>query len=137
MSEFINIISHERRLNAALKELSVNELKEIHKKLENVISKREEDELRIEKDREEKRQKIEELKQSMQDAGIGISDILEAEIGGGQIYNVKRKRAPKPPKYQFTDDNGEVKTWTGQGRMPKPLQIALDNGRPLSDFLIR
>ena len=67
MSEFINIISHERRLNAALKELDLNELYDIQKKLSNVISKREEDALEQEKALEEKRQKVAELKRNMQE----------------------------------------------------------------------
>ncbi|MBD3799775.1 MAG: hypothetical protein IE883_07890 [Epsilonproteobacteria bacterium] len=75
MSEFINIISHERRLNAALKELDLNELYDIQKKLSNVISKREEDALEQEKALEEKRQKVAELKRNMQEAGIDISDL--------------------------------------------------------------
>ena len=85
MSEFINIITHERRLNAALKELDLNELHEIQKKLDNVISKREEEALEQEKALEEKRQKIAELKRNMQEAGIDISDILEDEIGGDKL----------------------------------------------------
>ena len=137
MSEFINIITHERRLNAALKELDLNELQEIQTKLNNVISKREEEALEQEKALEEKRQKIAELKRNMQEAGIDISDILEDEIGGDKLASPKRKRAPKPPKYEFKDENGEHKTWTGQGRMPKALQNALDNGRSLEEFLIK
>ena len=137
MIEFINIISHERRLNAALKELDLNELYDIQKKLSNVISKREEDALEQEKALEEKRQKVAELKRNMQEAGIDISDILEDEIGGDKLVSPKRKRAPKPPKYEFKDENGELKTWTGQGRMPKALQNALDNGRALEEFLIK
>ena len=66
MSEFINIISHERRLNAALKELDLNELYDIQKKLSNVISKREEDALEQEKALEQKRQKVAALKRNMQ-----------------------------------------------------------------------
>lgn len=137
MSEFTRIINHERRLNAALKDLSINELKEVQTKLNNVINKREAEAEEIERERQQKREKIAELKRSMQEAGIDISDILEDEIGGQPIAKPSRKRAPKPPKYEFTDENGERKTWTGQGRMPKALQKAVDNGRPLSDFLIR
>lgn len=137
MSDFINIIRHERRLNAALKDVSVKELRDIQQKLANVIKKREEEEAELERELQKKQEKIAELKRTMQEAGIDISDILEEEIGGEKLRQPKRKRAPKPPKYEFTDENGERKTWTGQGRMPKALQKALDNGRPLEDFLIR
>ncbi len=36
-----------------------------------------------------------------------------------------KKRQPRPAKYKFTDVNGETKTWTGQGRTPKPIAQAL------------
>ncbi|MGL5236694.1 MAG: H-NS family nucleoid-associated regulatory protein [Plesiomonas shigelloides] len=32
----------------------------------------------------------------------------------------------KPPKYEYRDDNGDVKTWTGQGRMPAPIAKAVE-----------
>ncbi|RUO77284.1 H-NS family nucleoid-associated regulatory protein [Idiomarina seosinensis] len=136
MSDFINIITHERRLNAALKELDVSALKDIQDKLTNIISKREQQEAELERERQQKREKIAELKKTMQEAGIDISDILEEELGGEKLNKTKTKRAPKPAKYAFIDEHGERKTWTGQGRMPKGLQKALDNGRPLEEFLI-
>ena len=48
----------------------------------------------------------------------------------------KAKRAPRPAKYKFTDENGEEKTWTGQGRTPAALKKLLDEGKSLDDFLI-
>ncbi|EFN3398350.1 H-NS histone family protein, partial [Escherichia coli] len=47
-----------------------------------------------------------------------------------------KKRQPRPAKYKFTDVNGETKTWTGQGRTPKPIAQALAEGKSLDDFLI-
>ncbi|GJK46311.1 DNA-binding protein [Enterobacter cloacae] len=47
-----------------------------------------------------------------------------------------KKRQPRPPKYRFTDHTGAVKTWTGQGRMPKPLAKAVAEGKSLDSFLI-
>ena len=47
-----------------------------------------------------------------------------------------KKRLPRPAKYRFTDLNGETKTWTGQGRTPKPIAQALAAGKSLDDFLI-
>ena len=137
MSDFINIINHERRLNAALKDLSVDELKGVQTKLNNIINKREQEEAELERERQQKKEKVAELKRTMQEAGIDISDIMETEIGGKALKKPVKKRAPKPAKYEFTDENGNHKTWTGQGRMPKALQNAIDNGRPLQDFLIR
>ncbi|MBZ6731533.1 DNA-binding protein [Klebsiella grimontii] len=47
-----------------------------------------------------------------------------------------KKRQPRPPKYRFTDHTGAEKTWTGQGRMPKPLAKAVAEGKSLDSFLI-
>ncbi|MGF7447339.1 H-NS family nucleoid-associated regulatory protein, partial [Klebsiella michiganensis] len=43
---------------------------------------------------------------------------------------------PRPAKYRFTDHTGAEKTWTGQGRMPKPLAKAVAEGKSLDSFLI-
>ena len=32
--------------------------------------------------------------------------------------------------------DGEVRTWTGQGRMPAQIATAVENGKSLEDFLI-
>jgi DNA-binding protein StpA len=47
-----------------------------------------------------------------------------------------KKRKPREAKYRFIDQNGEEKTWTGQGRTPKPIASALADGKSLDDFLI-
>ncbi|MWL74780.1 H-NS histone family protein, partial [Escherichia coli] len=47
-----------------------------------------------------------------------------------------KKRKVRAPKYRFTDADGQEKTWTGQGRTPKPISVALANGKSLDDFLI-
>ncbi len=47
-----------------------------------------------------------------------------------------KKRKARPAKYRFTDRRGVTKTWTGQGRMPKVIVRALQQGKSLDDFLI-
>ncbi len=50
----------------------------------------------------------------------------------------KSKRAQRPAKYEYIDENGESKTWTGQGRTPAVIKQAIDNeGKSLNDFLIK
>lgn len=137
MSEFIDILRHERRLKAALKELDSNELDNVKEKFDSVIAKRREEEAEKHRHKEAKHKKIEEFKRAMADEGIELSDILEQELGGDPIVNTRKKRAPKPPKYEYTDENGEKHTWTGQGRMPKSMKTAVENGKPLESFLIK
>lgn len=65
--------------------------------------------------------------------GISLDDLLEME----KVTERKVKRAPRPAKYEFLDENGEIKQWTGQGRMPKMVKIEIDAGKSLDDFLIK
>ena len=57
------------------------------------------------------------------------------------LFN-KDDDSPNTPGYYITlpsnntDENGEKQTWTGQGRMPKAMKTAIDNGKPLESFLI-
>ena len=47
------------------------------------------------------------------------------------------KRAARPAKYSYVDENGETKTWTGQGRTPAVIKKAMDEqGKTLDDFLL-
>ncbi|HGY3347778.1 TPA: H-NS family nucleoid-associated regulatory protein, partial [Klebsiella pneumoniae] len=56
-------------------------------------------------------------------------DIQPPKAGG-------KKRQPRPAKYRYTDHTGAEKTWTGQGRMPKPIAEAVAQGKSLDSFLI-
>lgn len=81
----------------------------------------------------EKQKKLEEYRKMMEQDGIDIEEIMA--VASKSDGRKKQNRAPRPPKYQFLDGN-ETKTWTGQGRMPKALQEALDEGKSLDEFLI-
>ncbi len=66
--------------------------------------------------------------------GIDLSELTAADNTAGKT---RAKRAPRPAKYQYTDENGEAKSWTGQGRTPAVIKQALDAGKKLEDFLIK
>ncbi|WP_227592205.1 H-NS family nucleoid-associated regulatory protein, partial [Klebsiella pneumoniae] len=56
---------------------------------------------------------------------------------GHYALTTKTKRAARPAKYSYVDENGETKTWTGQGRTPAVIKKAMDEqGKSLDDFLI-
>lgn len=133
MSEFTSILTHGRRLKAAVKELSVSELEDVQEKLAKVIADRAEEEAQLLQQEAEKRRKIEELRKAMDAAGIDPSELLGDSAAAPKK---RRKRAPKPPKYAIKNDSGERITWTGQGRMPKALKNAVDRGEKLENFLI-
>lgn len=62
MNEFLDILTHGRRLQGAVKELSIQELETVQEKLANIIDKRKEKALEEEKVGQEKRAKLEEIK---------------------------------------------------------------------------
>ncbi|OEG04156.1 hypothetical protein BFG06_22165 [Aeromonas caviae] len=63
-------------------------------------------------------------------SGNGVH--VESEL----VFMIGRNmHAPRPAKYKYAED-GQEKTWTGQGRMPKAIAEAVANGRALEEFLI-
>ncbi|MCL1051049.1 H-NS histone family protein [Shewanella abyssi] len=130
MSEFLDILTHGRRFKAAVKELSLEELKDLAVKLEKII---EEKASQAEAENEamaERNAKIEEIRQQMEAIGLSVDD-----IGGAGIKAAPKKRAPRPAKYQI-EVNGDMVQWTGQGRMPTVFKNELEKGRTMEDFLI-
>ncbi|MEQ4541804.1 MAG: H-NS family nucleoid-associated regulatory protein, partial [Pantoea agglomerans] len=81
----------------------------------------------------EKAEKLAKYRELLLQEGIDPNELLN---GMPTAPAVKKKRAPRPAKYQYTDENGEVKQWTGQGRTPSAIKSAIDAGKSLDDFLI-
>ncbi|WP_394200409.1 H-NS family nucleoid-associated regulatory protein [Shewanella waksmanii] len=130
MSDFLDILTHGRRFKAAVKELSVDELKELAGKLDKIITDRE---AKIAAESEalaERNAKIEEIRKQMEAVGLSVDD-----LGAAALKAAPKKRAPRPAKYKI-EVNGETITWTGQGRTPTVFKNELDKGRSMDDFLI-
>lgn len=88
-----------------------------------------------ERERQERQLKLEHYRKMLLEDGIDLSDLLSMPITTG-TGKVKSQRAQRPAKYQYLND-GVVKTWTGQGRMPLPIAHAIETeGKSLDDFLI-
>jgi DNA-binding protein H-NS len=64
------------------------------------------------KSQEARLQKIAEYKELLKSEGIDLADL----VGSLQATEKATKREPRPAKYQYTDAEGYVQTWTGQGR---------------------
>ncbi len=135
MSDFIKVLLNSRSLKAAARDLTLEQLEEGLSKLTTVI-----EELRGQKEQEQKAreahaQKVRQYIQMMQADGIDVSELM-GTIDAPQAATTA-KRAPRPAKYHYTDDNGEQRTWTGQGRQPLPIRRAIEEqGKKLEDFLI-
>ncbi|MBR9727409.1 H-NS family nucleoid-associated regulatory protein [Shewanella intestini] len=131
MNEFINVLTHGRRFKAAVKELSLEELKDVAAKLNKVIDDREVEEQAEAAANAERNERIANILAQIEQNGLSIEDL-------GDITTAKaapKKRAPRPPKYQITVD-GELITWTGQGRMPTVFKTEVEAGKSIDTFLI-
>ena len=132
MTQFLKTFLNARSLKAATKELSIEQLEEVAAKLALIIEKKKEEEDAKTQAAIEVKKKLAEYKEMMENEGIDPKQFME-------LFNEstpKDKRTPRPAKYQY-DDNGNTKTWTGQGRQPSIISNAINNGAVLEDFLIR
>ncbi|GGI74349.1 H-NS family nucleoid-associated regulatory protein [Shewanella gelidii] len=130
MSDFLEILTHGRRLKAAVKELALEDLREVAVKLEKIIAEKEASVAQEEAANAERNAKIEEIRLQMEAIGLSVDD-----LGGVATKAAPKKRAPRPAKYKI-DVEGETITWTGQGRMPTVFKNQVDAGRSMDDFLI-
>ena len=131
MSEFLRVLLNARSLRAAVRDLTMDQLNEGFEKLKAIVDERREQEERYLRENADRLRKIQEYKEMLQSEGIDITELL-----GEQVNTEKTKRAPRPAKYRYTDDNGQEQTWTGQGRQPVPIRRAVEAGRSLDEFLI-
>ncbi|EHA1082407.1 H-NS histone family protein [Photobacterium damselae] len=126
------ILTNIRSLRVFVRELTFTEMVEMESKLALVIREFKEEAERAAKEEEERQDKIAQYIEMLKQDGI---DLDELSTLAASDPAPKKKRAPKPPKYKFIDD-GEEKTWTGQGRTPSALAALLEQGHDLDEFLI-
>ncbi|KTR47818.1 DNA-binding protein [Pantoea ananatis] len=128
----LKALNNLRILRAQAREIELDVLSEMLEKLSVVVAERREEEEAEQALLREKADKLAKYKEMLMNDGIDISELMDLPTE----TKTKAKRAPRPAKYQYTDENGEKKSWTGQGRTPSPIKKALDAGGSLDDFLI-
>lgn len=133
MSETLKVLNNIRTLRAQARELSLAELEEMLEKLDAVVSERRDAEAAIAEEVRQKEEKLAKYRQMLMEDGIDPNELTAGESASAKP---RAKRAPRPAKYKYTDEAGEEKSWTGQGRTPAVIKQALDNGKKLEDFLI-
>ncbi len=126
------------KLKKALSTLDLDELVELRSHFDEEIVEKQQELERQEQERQRKEQAIEDVLDKVRelvDSGTIKFDEIESAIKETKAES--NKRPPRPPKYEYTDDNGKYKTWTGQGRTPSSIQRGLDEGLELSSYLIK
>lgn len=132
MNDFLSILTHGRRLQGAVKDLSMEELEEVLVKLKNIIETRKLKEEKKRQEEEAKKEKIKEIQQQLAEAGISYEDLTEL----AEKTVSKRVGQKRPVKYRLTDKDGEVHNWTGIGRMPRVFKDAIDSGKDLESYRV-
>ena len=135
MNDFLKILLNIRSLRAALRELSFEQLIEAKEKFDEIYAEREQQETKLREESAERLQNLAEFTEMLRTAGIDPSELVGTAAPAKAEGSAKAKRAPRPAKYKYTED-GQEKTWTGQGRMPKAIAAAVEGGKALDDFLI-
>lgn len=127
MSELAKTLLNIRSLRAFSREFTLEQLQEALSKLSTVVDERRDEESQLITEQKEKEAKLKAIADTLTRDGIDINDLMTALAK----QPIKSKRAPRPAKYRYMDENGEEKTWTGQGRTPSALV-----DKNLDDFLI-
>lgn len=128
MSEALKILNNIRTLRAQARECTLETLEEMLEKLEVVVNERREEESQSQAEIEERARKLQQYREMLIADGIDPNELLQASAAG---------KAKRPAKYQYKDENGELKTWTGQGRTPAVIKKAIEEqGKSLDDFLL-
>ncbi len=132
MSDVFKLLNNIRTLRAQARDVALSDLEEILEKLTIVVTERREEIEAEEALNREKEEKLSKYRELLAAEGIDPSELL----GTVETGKKRTKRAPRPAKYAYTDENGEQKSWTGQGRTPAAIKKALDEGKSLDSFLI-
>ncbi len=133
MNDFLKVLLNIRSLRVVLRELSLEQVKEAHEKIEAIYLERLELAEKEQAANAEHQQKLAEFQAMLAQAGIDPAELVGSAPAVATA--AKAKRAPRPPKYRYFE-HGVEKTWTGQGRMPKYLAKQVEQGRRLDEFLI-
>ncbi|SIS48361.1 H-NS family nucleoid-associated regulatory protein [Neptunomonas antarctica] len=129
MTDIVKILTRKNSLRKQCQDLSITDIEKIIVDLSDILKEKEASELeRAEADRE-KNAKIDMIRKTMQDAGIGLDDIKDLVVASPK----KKVEA----KYRITDANGDNHEWSGRGRTPLAFQEYFDkNGVTKDDCLI-
>ncbi|VTX78903.1 H-NS family nucleoid-associated regulatory protein [uncultured Aggregatibacter sp.] len=138
MSEVLKVLSNIRSLRLATRDFSVEQLENLLEKIETLVSEKRVELAKAQEEENARQERIAKYKELLEKEGISrqeLAEILGLDVSE-KVSGVSKKRSARPAKYQYVDENGVTKTWTGQGRTPKAIQAQLDQGKPLSSFEI-
>ena len=129
MQEFIDTLTRYRQAKVLLKNQTVEELELITTNLSKILDEKKEQEATLLEEQQEKNEKLAAYKEMLAADGIDINELFD--LVTKTPTTKKAPHTPRPAKYAYTNEDGQAKTWTGQGRTPKFLA-----DKNLEDYLI-
>lgn len=133
MSKNLSSLNNIRTIRAEARNMDLDLLEELRQKLETVVNERREEESAREAEAREKAEKMAFYQELLLEEGINPAELVNSASAS---TTGTKKRAKRPAKYRYSDENGQVRYWTGQGRTPSAIKTAIENGQSLDDFLI-
>lgn len=135
MSESLRNLNNIRTLRAQARETPLEFLEEMLAKLATVVEELRDEQDYVRKEQEEKQAKLKAIHAQLLEDGIDPQELLNAR-SSKKGTRAKSVRKARPAKYQYTDEQGNQRTWTGQGRTPKVISNAIAGGKKIIDFEI-
>lgn len=133
MSDTLKVLLNIRSLRALARELTLEQLLDAKEKFLTVVAEREMQDAQQIAEEKERLEKLEKYRSMLIKDGIDPEELMASL---NITAKPKSKRASRPAKYKYIDEDGSEKTWTGQGRTPKVIREAIENKGKLEDFLI-
>ncbi|VFP84028.1 DNA-binding protein H-NS [Candidatus Erwinia haradaeae] len=135
MSTVLKILNNIRTLRAQARECTLETLEDMLIKFETVVHERRAEDSQAQAAIAEHSRKLQQYRDMLMTDGINPNELLLTTAK--TKFSVQTKRASRPAKYCYIDENGENKTWTGQGRTPGVIRSAIESdGKKLEDFLL-
>ncbi|WGE34437.1 H-NS histone family protein [Actinobacillus genomosp. 1] len=135
MSDILKTLSNIRNLRSIAKDSTLEQMESLLEKVSSVVEEKREAVKAQELEQNKLMEGLKKYKELLAQDGISAEELVVL-LNNTTEHKKREPRAPRPAKYKFIDENGNEKTWTGQGRTPRPIQKALDEGKSLESFAI-
>ncbi|MEH6576471.1 MAG: H-NS histone family protein [Amphritea sp.] len=129
MTDFVKLLTRKNSLKKQCQALTAVDIEKAIADLTEILEEKHQQEEAQKAEQHERLEKIEAIKKSMQEAGIELDDLM------GLIDAPAKKKVE--PKYQVTDENGDLHQWSGRGRTPVAFQAHFAKGFSKEDCLIK
>ena len=111
MSDFVKTLLRKNSLRKQCQELSGAEIEKVIADLADILEERKAEEAAKQAEQQAKMAAIDAIRETMRSAGVDLADLMD-------MVEPAPKKAAVKAKYQITDAQGEVHTWSGRGRTP-------------------